>query len=63
MRWVLVRCPENSFEPTAFFCSDPTTTPKQIVGWFVGRWNIEVTFEEMRAQLGLDPTPMVRACD
>ena len=54
IRWVLVRCPENSFEPTAFFCSDPTTTPEQIVGWFVGRWNIEVTFEEMRAQLGFE---------
>ena len=54
IRWVLVRCPENSIEPTAFFCSDPTASPEQIIGWFVGRWNIEVTFEEMRAQLGFE---------
>lgn len=54
IRWVLVRCPENSFKPTAFFCSDPTANPDQIIGWFVGRWNIEVTFEEMRAQLGFE---------
>jgi hypothetical protein len=62
IRWVLVRCPENSFKPTAFFCSDPTTTPEQIIGWFVERWNIEVTFEEMRAQLGFE-TAVVGSCD
>ncbi len=54
LRWVLVRCPENSFKPTAFFCSDATVSAEQIIGWFVGRWNIEVTFEELRAQLGFE---------
>lgn len=52
IRWVLVRCPENSFEPTAFFCSDAWVTAEQIITWFIVRWNIEVTFEEMRAHLG-----------
>jgi hypothetical protein len=54
LRWVLVRCPEDSFEPAAFFCSDTHVSAKQIVLWFCLRWNIEVTFEELRAFLGFE---------
>jgi len=54
LRWVLVRCPDHSLPPTAFFCSDPTVSAPQILRWFVGRWNIEVTFEELRAHLGFE---------
>jgi len=54
IRWVLVRCPEGSFEPAAFFCSDPRISAKQIMVCFALRWNIEVTFEELRAFLGFE---------
>jgi len=54
IRWVLVRCPEDSFEPAAFFCSDTHSPVQQIVVWFALRWNIEVTFEELRAFLGFE---------
>jgi hypothetical protein len=54
VRWVLVRCPEDSFEPAAFFCSETHISAKQIVIWFSLRWNIEVTFEELRAFLGFE---------
>ncbi len=54
IRWVLVRCPEGSFEPTSLFCSDQSVTASQIVTWFVVRWNLEVTFEEVRAHLGFE---------
>jgi hypothetical protein len=54
LRWVLVRGPKDAFPPTAFFCSDPTVSARQILGWFIGRWNIEVTFEELRAHLGFE---------
>ena len=54
MRWVLVRCPKDSFKPAAYFCSDPTVTAEQILIWFIARWNIEVTFEEARAHLGFE---------
>jgi hypothetical protein len=55
IRWVLVRCPEDAtFRPTAYFCSAPAVSAEQIVRWFVGRWNIEVTFEEVRAHLGFE---------
>lgn len=54
LRWVLIRCPEDSFESEAFFCSDPNVSARQIILWFIARWNIEVTFEELRAHLGFE---------
>jgi hypothetical protein len=54
IRWVLLRCPEGSFKPQAFFCSDPQVPAAQIIAWFIARWNIEVTFEELRAHLGFE---------
>jgi hypothetical protein len=38
----------------AFFCSCQTASAQQTIGWFVQRWNIEVTFEETRAHLGFE---------
>jgi hypothetical protein len=54
IRWVLLRCPENSFKPEAFFCSDPQVSAEHLISWFIARWNIEVTFEELRADLGFE---------
>jgi hypothetical protein len=54
IRWVLLRCPEDSFKPQAFFCSDSQLPATQIIAWFIARWNIEVTFEELRAHLGFE---------
>jgi hypothetical protein len=54
LRWLLVICPDNSFKPTAFFCSDLSIPPELILTWFVARWNLEVTFEEIRAFLGFE---------
>ena len=54
LRWVLLRCPNDSFDPAAFFCSDTHISAKQIVIWFSLRWNIEVSFEELRAFLGFE---------
>jgi hypothetical protein len=54
MRWVLIRDPLNRFAPQALLCTDPTRDPVQIVGWFVQRWQVEVTFQEARTHLGLE---------
>lgn len=55
LRWVLVRCPQDShFKPEVFCCSDPTVSVKQLLLWVIARWNIEVTFEELRAHLGFE---------
>jgi hypothetical protein len=54
LRWVLLRDPAGKEKPTALFSTDQAATPEQIVGWFVGRWNIEVTFAEARQHLGVE---------
>ena len=54
LRWVLVQCSEESFQPSAYFCSDMHVSAKQIILWASLRWNIEVTFEELRAFLGFE---------
>lgn len=36
------------------FCSDPARDPLQIIRWFVWRWQVEVTFREVRDHLGVE---------
>jgi hypothetical protein len=54
IRWVVVRDPHGELEDTPLLCTDLDTTAQQIIEWFVPRWNIEVTFEELRAHLGVE---------
>ncbi len=55
IRWVLVCCPEDPhFKLEVFCCSDPKVSVKQLLIWVIARWNIEVTFEEIRAHLGFE---------
>ena len=55
IRWVLVRCPDDDkFESMALFSSNQDNAAKDIVQCFVLRWNIEVTFEEVRMHLGFE---------
>lgn len=54
IRWVLVRDPAGKYEATAFLCTDLHAKPLQILNWFILRWNVEVTFQEARAHLGLE---------
>ena len=54
IRWVLLRDPQHRFDPQALLCTDPTCDPLQIVHWFVQRWQVEVTFREVRDHLGVE---------
>lgn len=54
IRWVLIRDPRGKFETRAFLCTDQAATPVQILKWFVRRWQVEVTFQEVRAHLGVE---------
>jgi hypothetical protein len=54
IRWVLVRDPAGKFEPRALLCTDPTVSQIQILRWFVRRWQVEVTFQEVRTHLGVE---------
>ena len=54
IRWVLLRDPEGDFEPQALLCTDLNRDPHDIIGWFVRRWSLEVTFRETRDHLGVE---------
>jgi len=54
IRWVLLRDPQGQFEPQALLCTDPMKDPLCIIGWFVQRWSVEVTFREVRDHLGFE---------
>jgi hypothetical protein len=54
IRWVLLRDPQGQFEPQALLCTDPTKDPLCVIGWFVQRWSVEVTFREGRDHLGFE---------
>ena len=54
IRWVLIRDPEQRFDPQALLCTDLTQSPLTIVSWFVRRWQVEVTFQEVRKRLGVE---------
>jgi hypothetical protein len=53
LRWVLVRDPLDQLKAQAFLCTDQQASAPQILNWFVKRWQIEVTFEQARAHLGM----------
>jgi hypothetical protein len=54
LRWVLVRDPKGKFKPQALLCTDLKADPKKILSWFVMRWQLEVTFQEVRRHLGFE---------
>ena len=54
VRWVLVRDPKGEFKTQALLCTDLEADPEKIVCWFVMRWQLEVTFQEVRRHLGFE---------
>ncbi len=54
LRWVVIRDPQGEFKTQALLCTDVNADPKQIVSWFVRRWQMEATFQEMRQRLGFE---------
>ena len=54
VRWVLVRDPLGRFDPQALLSTDPALTAADVVGYYVRRWQVEVTFQEARRHPGLE---------
>ena len=54
IRWVLIRDPEKRFAPQALLCTDLNCAAEQMIEWFVMRWQLEVTFHEVRTHLGVE---------
>ena len=54
VRWVLVRDVVGDHDPQAFLCTDLEADALDVLRWFVRRWAVEVTFEEVRRHLGVE---------
>jgi hypothetical protein len=54
IRWVLIRDPKGKFKSQALLSTDRNEKPEQILKWFVMRWQLEVTFHEVRDHLGVE---------
>lgn len=54
IRWVLVKDPHGKLKPQAFLSTDIHATVEQILLGFRQRWQLEVTFEQVRAHLGIE---------
>jgi hypothetical protein len=56
VRWVYVHDLTGTHRDEYFYSTDVTLTAQQILEEYTGRWNIETTFEDSRAYLGLEST-------
>lgn len=54
IRWVLVRDSEKKLATTALLSTDLTLAAEQIVTYFIRRWTMETTFQEVRSHLGVE---------
>ena len=54
IRWVLIRDPWGEFQPQTLLCADLNVEPTRIIEWFMLRWQLEVTFQEVRTHLGVE---------
>ena len=54
IRWVLIRDPKGKFKTQALLSTDLNVAPVQIIKWFVLRWQLEVTYHEVREHLGVE---------
>lgn len=54
IRWVIIRDPRQKFQTQALLCTNREAAPRQIIEWYLKRWQLEVTFEETRRHLGIE---------
>jgi hypothetical protein len=56
VRWVFVHDRSGTHRDEYVFATDLTITVAEVIEHYVGRWNEETTFQEMRSYLGLETT-------
>ncbi len=54
VRWVLIRDPKGEFKTQALLCTNLKANSEKILSWFVMRWQLEATFQEVRRHLGFE---------
>jgi len=52
--YLLIRDPQKKFALQALVCTDLSAQPRQILAWFMQRWQLEETFQEVRTHLGVE---------
>jgi hypothetical protein len=56
LRWVFVHDLSGTHRDQYLFSTDPTMSVRSMIETYTGRWNIETTFEEVRAYLRVQTT-------
>jgi DDE superfamily endonuclease len=56
VRWVYVHDLTGTHRDEYLYSTDVSLSPQEIIEHYTRRWNIETTFEELRAYLGLETT-------
>lgn len=56
VRWVFVHDRTGTHRDEYFFTTDQAMAPEAVTAAYTGRWNMETTFAELRAFLGLETT-------
>ena len=54
IKWVLVIDPEGELDPLPLMSTDVTLSPEKAIELYIQRWNLEVTFEEVREHLAME---------
>ena len=54
IRYVLIRDLAGKFAPQALLSTDLTLSPEQILAYFIRRWQMETTFQQVRTHLGVE---------
>jgi hypothetical protein len=54
VKWVFIKDPSGKLEPVLLDCTDLDASREDIVRFFVRRWQVEVTFAEVRRHLGVE---------
>jgi DDE superfamily endonuclease len=54
IRWVLAVDPEGELDPLPLMSTDLNIFPEKIIALYIQRWNLEVTFEEVREHMGVE---------
>ena len=54
LHWVRLKDPEGEIESKALLCTDLEMDVLQIINFFIRRWAVEVTFEQVRAHFWVE---------
>lgn len=54
IKWVLLIDPEGELDPVPLMSTDFTISSEKIIILYIRRWNLEVTFQEVREHLGVE---------